>query len=328
MTAKLSNPKARLCALLITAASLVATTAARSADKPAVVDAKISWKVGETRTYERVKGRRKLEKGKVVSNGSGRSRLEVKVLEAGEKGYLVQWALSGTKVDDPVAAADPLAIQFSRLIDSLKIKIELDENGAVVGVRNWEELKATSEKMISTMTDPKLVKGMDKATAEKLRAAVGSMFSTKERIEQAFTQEPQIFFVAIGRSYDQADPIEFEQELPNPLNGAPTIPYRGRIALESYDAKAGRAKISVTKTVDPEEARRVLLKTLKEMGDKLGRKDEPDVKSLGAFDVDDRGEFVIDIKSGWLEEAHQARTVTLGDTTGVDSLSFKRLKSR
>ncbi|WP_422928032.1 hypothetical protein [Singulisphaera sp. PoT] len=327
MTAKLSNPKARLCALLITAASLVATTAARSADKPAVVDAKISWKVGETRTYERVKGRTKLQKGKVASKGAGRSRLELKVLEASEKGYLLQWSLSGTKTDDPIAAKDPFAVQFSRLIDSLKIKIELDENASIIGVRNWKELKATSEKMISTMTDPKLVKGMDRATAEKLRVAVGSMFSTKERIEQAFTHEPRIFLAAIGRSYDQAQPVEYDQELPSPLNGAP-IPCRGRIALESYDAKTGRAKVSMTQTVDPEVARRVILKSLKEMGEKLGRKDAPDAKSLGAFSVDDRGEFVIDVKTGWLEEANQSRTVTSGDSTQEDTLTFKRLKSR
>lgn len=210
-------------AAVVMASTLLVGVAAGDDDgKGGVVEIVPRWKAGETRTYERVKSRRRTRGGKEVSKGSGRGVVEVTVVEANEDGYLVRWSLGETKPDDPRAARDPMVREVSKIVDGMAVVLEVGRDASISGVRNWKELKGSADAMMDAMTrDPK-APGLDAAAMGKVREAVASMFATKEQIEQLFAREPQMFFVSSGRDYSPGRPIEYEDQLPNPWGAIPS----------------------------------------------------------------------------------------------------------
>lgn len=260
-----------------------------------------AWKVGEHHRYERVKTRRKLQGGKETFRSSGRGPIDVSVIEAGEKGFLVRWRIGETTPDDPRAAADPNVRAMSRLVEGLDVDLELDAEATITGVRNWTEMKAAAVKITDAVVKTQQEAGADAKTLAAVRSAIEAMFATKQRVEQTFTKEPQVFFLPIGRSYPGiGKAITYEDRLPNPLGGPP-FPCKGKISLTSNDAAQGRATVTWTQTADPAETARILAETLKAITERTGQA-PPQGDQLKTRNVEDHTEFVIDTRTGWVEQ--------------------------
>ncbi len=321
-------PRASQPILPLLVALWITTPCVQSAEKNvAPIEIRPSWKTGDIRSYERIKTRRQIVSGKETTKKSGRSIVDVKIAEASQKGYIVRWSYGQTRVDDPEAAQNPLARAMMNIINSMKIMLELDKNSAITGVQNWKELKTTAAAMGKAFTENPEAKGLDQATADRLRTMVTSMYSSKEQIEQAFTHEPQLFFFPLGRTYELGKSHEYDDHLPNPLGGEP-LPCQGRVSLKSYNKATGRALVTWTQTVDPEVAQKVILETLKTMGKQLGRTAPPNPDEFKNFSVADHAEFIVDAKSGWLEEFSHTHVVKTGNSTREDILEMKVRKSR
>ncbi len=290
--------------------------------KPGEVSIMPRWKVGERQRYERVKTRRKTQ-GKMSAKASGRGPIDVSVVEAGEKGYLVRWRIGETTDDNPRAAADPLTQAMNRLTVGLEVDLEIDNEATITGVRNWAEMKSSGQKIAETLIQAQQAAGTDAKTLGAVRSTVEGLFATKERVEQLFAKEPQLFFVPIGRTYPGVGKaVEYDDQLPNPLGGPP-FPCTGKFTLTSYDADKGRAEVSWTQTVDPKEAARIMLETLKAIAQRSGRI-PPGADELKALTVEDRAEFVIDTRTGWVETLTHTRTTKTRGGSQEDILSMSR----
>jgi hypothetical protein len=287
------------------------------------------WKAGETRIYEMVKSSQQTREGKTKRQASSRSRIEVSVIEAGAKGYLVGWRIQETKVDDPQAARNPMVQQMGDLVKGWKALIELDEEATVTGVRNWQELQARSKKIVELLTsDPKSL-GLEPAKVKTLRTQIESMFARKDQVEQFFIREPQVFFLPIGRTYPTEGALEYDSELPNAFGGEP-LPGHGKLTLISCDRKTGRASVRWTQTIDSEAARRVMFKTMQAVSEKLAlpKPNMERVKTLvNSMAVEDRCEFTVDAENGWVEEMTYTRTTALAqeDATRKEIVTIQRV---
>jgi hypothetical protein len=284
------------------------------------------WKVGERLRYERVKTRRKTAAGKETFKGTGRGPIDVAVIEAGAKGYLVRWRIGEMTADDPQQANDPTVRAMSRLIQGLDIDIELDPEATLTGVRNWSAVKTAGTKVADTVIaevakqahqagkdDPKLLAG--------LRSTLDSMLATKAQIEQLFLREPEVLFFPIGRTYPGiGKAFEYDDQLPNPLGG-PSFPCKGAFTLTAYDAAKGRAAVTWTQTPDPHQSARIINETLMAISKRMGRT-PPNADALKSLSINDRAEFVINTKSGWVENFTQIRSVTSEGNTQEDILSM------
>src|SRR5262249_39804362 len=240
-----------------------ASTGQTDDGKAGEVSIQPGWKVGDKQRYERVKTRRRTSGGKETDRSSARGPIDVSVVEAGEKGFLVRWWIGETPPDDPKAAANPNVRAMSRLVEGLAVDIELDNEATITGVRNWAEMKAKASKLVDTVIEAQRAAGADAKALAAVRPTIEAMFATKERVEQTFTKEPLVFSLPIGRAYPEAgNPMEYDDHLPNPLGGPP-LPCKGVITLTSYEPAKGRAVVTWIQTADPKETARIMRETLK-----------------------------------------------------------------
>lgn len=299
-----------------------ASTGQADEGKAGEVSIQPGWKVGDKQRYERVKTRRRTSAGKETS-GSARGPIDISIVEAGETGFLACWRIGETTPDDPKAAASPIARAMNRLVEGLTVDVELDNEATITGVRNWAELKATGAKLIDTVIEALRTAGADAKLLESIRPAGEALFATKERVEQSFTKEPLVFFLPIGRVYPGVGkPMEYDDQLPNPLGGPP-FPCKGAITLTSYEPAKGRAVVTWTQTPDPKETDRIIRETLKSTSPSLERT-PPQADKLEPFTIEDRAEFVIDTMTGWVERFTYTRSSTTKDGAMEDILSMTR----
>jgi hypothetical protein len=308
-----------IAAILAWTASSTSQTAGAAEDS---IDLLPRWKQGEKVRYQMVKRRVRMRDGKVVQQNGGRSDLEVEILEARKDGFVVGWTLGETRIDDPKAAGDPLAKRLLNVYKGFQIVIELDSEASIRGVRNGKELKATADKALKIIMEELERGGLNTAVGTQLKRAVGSMFATQQQVEQVCLREPQMFFLAVGRSYEAGAPIEYDDKLANPLGGD-ALPSRGRFQLKSLDKRTGQATITWTQAVDKRAATPIIEKTLQQLAERMGKKDAKTVR-LDPLSIEDAAEFSVETLSGWPQSVSHTRTATTGATRDQHVLEIKR----
>lgn len=280
------------------------------------------WEKGEKVRYEMIKTRRRTQGDTVTLETTARTDVEIQVLSASDDGYLLAWTLGTTRLDDPNQANNPLVRRMSNLLSGYRIILELDSQAGITGVQNWKELKKLLGTMLDTLTEELKAAGFDQATAARMRTQVESMLSTKQQIEQLCTREAQLFFMTHGIELAPSRPLEFEDRLPNPFGGEP-FPTHAQFALKAVDRKSDRAIVTWTQTVAPDETRRIIEKTLKNLAQRLG-KPVDDGERLKSLTIEDTAEFVLEISSGWIHSLTHKRTTKFEGTSQEDEVTITR----
>lgn len=280
------------------------------------------WKVGDKLNYTFTKSRQKTNNGVVGPKSGARTPIEIEVAEATADGFVVRWTIGEATFDDPKQAENPIVRRMGNLVAGFTLVLELDQEATVTGMRNWDELKALSGKILDTLTTELQTAGLDQATITALQTQVSTMFSTKEQIEQFCVRETRLFFLPIGRRYTPGQPEEYEEHLPNPLGGEP-FPSIGRFAFKSVDQEPQRVTVTWTQSVVPEEAARIMDKTVRDLAARMG-KAVPNADALKSMTIKDDAEFVVDLRTGWPEQIAHKRSVQSGTSAQEDAITFER----
>ncbi|HUT89475.1 MAG TPA: hypothetical protein VMY37_08265 [Thermoguttaceae bacterium] len=304
--------------------SVLLCTLLFSAPAPAEdsVDLPLGWEVGQRLQYEIVKSSRKTRGDQVAAKPTTRTDLEIEVLRADSDGYLIAWTQGETRFDDPQMAAQPMVQRMANITRGLRVLLEIDSEANVAGVENWQELKETVGKFIATISDELKISGIDPGMLSKITAQLASMYATREQIEMMCTREPRMFFLVLGGSFSASEPSEYQDRLPNPFGGEP-FPSRAAFVLKEVDRQSQRATIAWTQTLDPQHARRIMEKSLKDLAARVGGP-VPQGDVLESMMVEDTAEFVVDLSSGWLDRLSHKRLVSTGTVTQEDVLAIAR----
>lgn len=282
------------------------------------------WKKGETFRLEVTRARVKSADGKSIITGKTHTDFTIEVLSANDDGYHVGWTAGETKFDSPSQAEHSFLRQVVNLMNGLQIILEIDSHGAIRGVQNWKELRATALKALDALatTEDLEKEKADKALMSSLRAQWESMLGTKEQVEELCTREAQVYFKVLGRGYARNEPFEYEDLLPNPLGGD-AFPTHARMDLKTFDKQAGRAVITWNQTADPMQVALILESMIKEMGARLGKK-PLEGEFPQAISMQDNAEIVVDVATGWVKTLKHARSVNFGTRAQVDTTSMIR----
>ena len=282
------------------------------------------WKKGETFRLEVARARVKSADGKSTITGKTRTDFTIEVLSATDDGYLVGWTAGETKFDSPSQAEHSFLRQVVNLMNGLQIILEIDSHGAIRGVQNWKELRATALKALDALatTEDLQKEKPDKALMSSLRAQWESMLGSKEQVEELCTREAKVYFMVLGRAYADNEAYEYEDLLPNPLGGD-AFPTHARMALKTFDKQASRAVITWSQTADPKQVARILESMMKEMSARLGKK-PLDGELPKAISMEDNAEIVVDVDTGWVRTLTHARSVNFGTRAQVDATSMIR----
>lgn len=264
------------------------------------------WKKGEKRKLEIVQTRERTRGNEVVSRVKLRTNVELEVLEASGKGFVVRWSYLDTKVEDAAPAIARNVDDLLSLLKGYKVEVETDDTGDFAGVRNWQELKANAATMIDAVLNANPT--LDANTKNVLRQQMLSLFNTKQQIESILIREVRLYYLVIGGSFTPGKRVTYNDLLPNPFGGEP-FPSAGSFLLKDHDAASGRAVVEWKNTLDPQHTRRILLKTLTDIANRLGAPPPKD-SDLPLFNIEDTAEIVVDAKTGWVKSLNQKRTTS------------------
>lgn len=310
----------------VAASSLVALWLLAAVNSPAFAPESIvllpHWKAGEKIQFEMVRTRERTTPGTDTSRGIARTDLEIEVLSADDDSSLLAWTWGKTRFDDPAAGESPLAQKLANILEGVPYIIELDSEASIQGVRNWEQLKADVAKVMDILTGEMKAAGTEQPFIDQVRAQVGSMFGSRQQIEQLCTKEAQLFFMVLGVEMEIGKPLKYEDSLPNPYGGEP-FPSHAVLELEEVDSQAGLARIKWVQSVDEEDGRRIMAEILKALAVRTG-KPVPEIALPKIVTIEETADFTIEMTSGWIRNLNHQRTTRTDGSTQVDKRMITR----
>jgi hypothetical protein len=281
------------------------------------------WKVNDVWKYEMRKSRQRIKAGKTILDVSTRAGVKVEILQADEKGYILGWTQGETTFDNPEHAKNPLVKAMVDLAKDYRIELIVDKEGSLEGVKNWKEVQKKSFEILDLLTVEMTKSGVPKATVDSLRKMVEPLASSEESIVTFFVREPAVLLIPLGHVYSPGKSIPYLDEMPNPFGGE-SFPTKSEIKLERIDAKTGHAVIRQKQTLDPAHVTRILEKTMKDLGKKLGKPFPPD-QELPEFSVLDETEFVVESKTGRLVSGSHVRVTKTAGLVQRETIVLKPL---
>jgi hypothetical protein len=214
---------------------------------------------------------------------------------------------------------DPFWFRLCRL----RILLKIDENGSIVDMPNWQEVKAKSMAVAAEMTAQlKKLSGLPEEQILKIEQQVTAMYATREQIIQNTTKEAQLFFFAFGREYSLTEPVVYRSLLANPFGGD-QFPAKTVLKLESMDQKSDLAKISWYQQLDEVETQRIMLETMNAIASRLGRAGSPPGE-VPSMKINDTGQVQVVMSSGWVKQLNHTRSTKTGGREQTDILLMVR----
>ena len=292
---------------------LAATLAPRLAPAQ-VLSLRPSLQVGDQFELELIRSRE--DAARPQSNGKSRTVIHVAVLEAGAKGFLLEWRQGATSYNNPDIVKNPVAAAAANAFKDMRLEVILGPNGNFTGLRNQEEvtakLQSALDSMLSTLV-PRVENPQERKTAE---AIVRRLMSPQILLSTA-ASDVQTYFGVYGLSVSKGKPVENIVQQTSPL-GPGAIPATFRLTLETLDAH--QATLTSTTSHDP----RVLAELTKQL---LAKAPPGSVSNPPpTLEMSDLGRYVYNRAFGLMNEVNIARRVTVGPGTArIDGRQIRLL---
>lgn len=308
--------------LLSLSLSLLCSYSAAESNTEQPLTVRPQWQTGDKAHYLLTKSRARTIDGARNKGVTSKTDVWFEVLKVQDDHYVLSVNFGETRFDDPNLNADPLTKGMTSLRKGLKIILTLNRDGSIREVQNWEEIQKVSNKAIDRLSEHLKGQGAPTGAIDKVIAQVRHMFSSEEVVTQTATQEIQLLFVPLGKTYEISTPLEYETEIPNILGGEP-IPSQGKFTLTAFDQNNGQATITWAQSVNSKEFTRIMNGTLQSMAKSIG-KPMPDAKRLDSMSINDSGEFVVDVRSGWSTALTYTRRVGAASASQEDTTSMTK----
>lgn len=274
------------------------------------------WQSGETRSLEIIKSR---SAGTPGSTTSGKTPVELTVLEATKGGYALRWDIGELETGD--ALEDPAAAALMKLAASIDPVYEVNADGVYLGLNNWQEIQAGASQSIELLLDELAKQGLSGQERQAVRDMVEPMLSSRENLETFLLPELMNYHHIFGTEFDAENPLQYESLLPNPYGGKPFA------AIVRFDAPRirkdlGLVELTWSQILDPESTRATLLKTMSDMSEAIGADSVTEEDLPDPFSIEDTGRLIVDINTGWIMYLELTRKITIGSDTRFDRVQI------
>lgn len=295
----------------------LATSSAPAADE---ITIRPAWKPGQHVHYTWTKTTRKIQGEKETARQQVDSSIDLTVQSADDTTILLDWKQGPRHFSDPEADANPVVRKYDALFEDLVIQLEIDpQSGSIRAVKNWKEIKERTEKGMALLFQER--EGADPQALAAARQQIKQMLRTREQVESLSTKNAQIYVFPLGRDYVPGKPRAYESAYPSPFGGEPILS-RGTISLTDYDPETGQATVLWGQSSDPESAKNAVAAFLQAVSRKLGRV-PPQLENL-SIHMEDRAEFHLNVKTGWIDRLSYTHSNRTGDTIDEDTTTFER----
>ena len=281
-----------------------------------------NWSKGDRVQLEISKSRSRTEPGKEPVAMEATGSIEVEVLETGPEGHVLRWTYGETHFPPQALQGNPLLARLENLAQGRHIELVLDADVNVTRVRNFEEIQAAMSKVFDAVRDELVADGAP-GDVEGVLNQLRPVYATEEAVRTHVVRLAPIYLFPLGRSLVPGETVSYEDVLANPFGGEP-LPCVGSIRVESVES--GVAKLTWTQEVDGERARAMLQDMAKRVEAAGAPKGSMD--SVKLFELTDRGDYVIDLRSGWVEQMTHVRTTAAGPgSEQIEKTKIQRKRS-
>jgi len=245
----------------------------------------------------------------------------VEVTEKNDEGYVVRWTFGKTEVISGAAMDNPLVAAIANITENLSLDLKTDPFGSVIGLKNKDEVKAKTQIVMEQIFQYVEDLTPSKEAAAQIRSAIEPLMAnlvTDHQLEASMLNDPQLFYLTSGGTYQLGMPLTYDDLLPNPLGGAP-FPSEGYFLLEDIDSDNNKAKIEWGQTLDPEKTTAVMRETMAALAQSMGRP-APSDQDIPLMHVDDLSQYQIDTETGWPISLSYERNTTFGPQSNVERL--------
>jgi hypothetical protein len=311
---------------LLAVAGLLALGASSAVGEDAGGDeitVKPNWQEGQTLRYTLAREQQDLAGGKWVVTAKTTTGIEVTVQKKLESGYLVGWKYGEVKFDDEKQAGNESLQRLANLVKGLEVVLELDSDGSLEGIHDWDKTKAEIERITDVVLEEmaKYGKG-DKQLQDAARKTVKSLLLSKEFAEQVLLPEANLFFSLMGGTYSVTTPLEGDVELANVFGGKP-FPAKVKVSVDSVDRAKGQAAITYSQVADAKEMLPAIREKLRTATSSATRAATLPGETP-ALDIRDTGQFIVDLRTGWTVDLVHVRKALTGDRGRILKFELKQ----
>jgi hypothetical protein len=246
-----------------------------------------------------------------------RSDVEVRVLSAGPEGAVVQWQFGDVRFDDPEQAKDPGVAELLGMAHHVRYELDVDPDGAIRRLRNWTEVRDLARGATARLLELLRQRGVPSQTRSAISERINALYSSEQQILAYSLKEPSLYHLAFGKRYELSTPITAHEQLPNALGGEP-FPATTSFTLTRLDEPARQAVIEWKQTIEPAEARRIMLKTMTDFAAR-SRRPPPTEADLPQLEIGSNAEMVVETDTGSLKSLRLERVSRVGPSSQTDS---------
>jgi len=313
-----------LTALAAVAAAVVLPLLAWGQD--ASVELRPRWKPGDRQRLELAREREQTRGTAGTRQLRSRVDVDLLVLDVTPDALVVQWTFGAVRLDPTGAERDAIASEVAGLAQNLRYELELDAAGTIQRLRNWPEVKALAETAIRRTLDRLVALGVPEATRAAVREQAAALFRSEQQVLAHSLREVRLYHAAFGRRYLPGSPVVQSELLPNAFGGEP-FPATSSVTLDRVDTSTRRARVTYRQAVDPDAARRIMVKTLTDLATRMGRP-LPAESAIPSLSIEDVAELDVDVDTGWLRFATHRRTSRVGPNVQVDTSTITERAER
>ncbi len=197
------------------------------------------------------------------------------------------------------------------------MRIRVDYEGTITQVVNWRELRDAATKMIEDLARPAAAQKEVVGALKMLRERLATEPQTRAMLSRDISQ---LLFV-FGFELEVGQPVTWDDQLANPLGGAPLKAKCGVLIAEP--PSDGRVTLTYRMKTEPMEAGEFLGDELTKNAEKHADSKQELVKSLT---IKDRTDYEFDLESTWPSRLTYLRKISVGTQTRVDRVTWTRVE--
>ena len=271
------------------------------------------WSIGDSYDFKITKVKQKTKDNILVNNDTTAYKLNFLVIDSTETSYTIKWSYKTDfeQMNIPLNMVDA----FSKY-DTTNVIYKTNELGQFIEIVNWKEISDMMQEVTDILlTEVAKNKDLDETKFRKIVTPLLDIYKTKQGIEQILFKEIQYFHYFFGLEYSTAEPLYYEQELPNMFGGKPI---RGDVKLyfESVDFDVSFCVLIQEMKLNENDTKDLLTQVFKKM--KINDKKIKKELKLAQFEINDTNRFEFYFYPG-VPNFIETKRVTLYNMSNVKS---------
>lgn len=275
------------------------------------------------------------DRNKAEIKGTFVSDATFRVLEALPDGYRIALTIDTVDGSMPNLASigldKDLVSKIGKLSEGLTIVYFANLAGNPLKIENLDEVRTAMNDSLKALQEALGKNSLPAEVRDTVAKLMANMFKryadmTPEQATQLLLDDAATQFALGGIELVPGEEIQFEQQVPSPLGGAP-VKTKNRVWISGADDS--HVTVEMRKLVDPVSVKALIeglmQALLQQHGGKIPDQMAAAIKNMETYALIDTMTTTLRRGDGWPEKVNIERTTTVGDTTQVQTRTFTRL---